>query len=160
MDLADIVEHKKVCTFRPIVCPAARCKTEVRYQQLLEHILTKCKHSFARQNLKTTVGATNETFLKYSFDPDVHAEVGPWKLETLNWKRQQFFLTVKPNGSNNMTNLYIQMLRSSDDCLKYRVRLSICDEEGHDLVSHYDQWSLTIHSQCTWRKKRKLMGGL
>ena len=57
---------------------------------------------------------------------------------TMLWKSKLFFLTVKTNGSNNLTNVYIQMLGSSEVCLKYRVRLSILNKEGHNLVSHYD----------------------
>ena len=56
----------------------------------------------------------------------------------MQWKKNIFFLTVKPNGSNNITNVYVQMFGSSDDCLKYRVKLSIRNKEGLDLVSHYD----------------------
>ena len=37
-----------------------------------------------------------------------------------------------------MANVYIQMLGSSDECLKYKVKLSIRDKEGLEVVSHYD----------------------
>ena len=49
-----------------------------------------------------------------------------------------FSLTVKSDGTKNITNAYIQMLGSRDDCLKYRVKLSILNKEGLDLVSHCD----------------------
>ena len=137
LDLANIAEHKRVCSFKPVACPATHCKTEVSYQKLLDH-LKECRHSHYQQILRST-GDTNETTLKYVFNPEEEpTKDSSWKVETFHWKREHFFLTVKTNGSKNMTNVYIQMLGTSDDCLKYRVRLSILNKEGRSLVSHND----------------------
>ena len=137
MDLANIAKHKKVCSFRPVACPATHCKTEVSYEKLLDH-LKECRYSRYRHN-SLSIGDTNETTLKYVFNPEEEpTKDSSWKVETFHWKREHFFLTVKTSGSKNMTNVYIQMLGTSDDCLKYRVRLSILNKEGRSLVSHND----------------------
>ena len=57
-------------------------------------------------------------------------------LETLHWKRKHLFLTLKSN-ENNMTNVYVQMLVTSDDSLKHRVRLSILNKEGLGIILYY-----------------------
>ena len=137
MDLANIAKHKKVCSFRPVACPATHCKTEVSYQKLLDHI-KECGYSHYQQN-SSSIGDTDETTLKYVFNPEEElTKDRTWKVETIHWKRKHFFLTAKTNARNKMTNVYIQMLGSSDDCLKYRVRLSILEKEGCSLVSHND----------------------
>ena len=138
IDFVNIPEHKRICSFRPVVCPDAKCKIEVSFQKLLEHILKECKYSHCHQNSRTIVD-TNRTTLNYHFDPEEGIKNDlTWYMETIHWKRKYFFLTAKTNASNNMTNVYIQMLGSSDDSLKYRVKLSIRNKEGLDLVSHCD----------------------
>ena len=134
MDFANIAEHKKICSFKPLTCPAAHCKTKVTYEKLLEHILKECKHS---QSKMVQFDSTNEKTLTYLCESE-DLSTCVWKLATLIFKRRHFFLIVKTNASYSMTNAYIQMLGSSDDCLKYRVKLSICNEEGPLHLMSYD----------------------
>ena len=155
IDLALIPEHRKICSFRPVVCPEAKCKTEVSYHKLLEHIQKECKHSHYEQNSRT-IGYTNETTLDYHFDPekDINKDL-TWIIDTIHWKGKHFFLSVKTNGSNKLGNVYIQMLGSTDDCLKYRVKLSIRNKEGLTVVSHFDH-PFSVYME----KEEKYDGGL
>ena len=154
MDFANIAEHKQICSLRTLACPATNCKTAVTYQKLLEHI-KECKYSHYQRNART-ISDTNETTKKYVFDSeeDLTKDLN-WQMNTIRWKSKYFFFTIKTNGKNKMTNAYVQMLGSSDDCLKYRVRLSIRNKEGLDFVSHYDH-PFSVYME----EEEKVDGGL
>ena len=49
LDLANIAEHKKVCSFRPVACPATHCKTEVSYEKLLDHLMNNFRDEFGKK---------------------------------------------------------------------------------------------------------------
>ena len=76
-----------LCSFRPIPCPAAQCNAEVCYQQLLEHILKQCRHSWPGIS---TVDATNEITFDYII-PEVFKEDSASKVVINFWKNRHFF---------------------------------------------------------------------
>ena len=45
---SEVEEHRRICNFRPIDCPSYYCKSKVPFDNLVDHILNKCKNSFAK----------------------------------------------------------------------------------------------------------------
>ena len=112
MDLEKIAEHKTICSFRPVECPATNCKTVVSIQNFHEHI-KECKHSYFRNS--RTIDATNEATRYYAFNSEELTTNLTWQTNTFHWKGEHFSLIVKANRNNKMTNAYIQMFGSSYD---------------------------------------------
>ena len=44
----EVEEHAKVCDFRLLSCPSFLCKKEVPFVIVVDHVLTECEHSFAK----------------------------------------------------------------------------------------------------------------
>ena len=153
VDFSSLAEHRQTCSFRPILCPAVKCKKELSYDNVLRHLLYECQHSWAcgaspqPLNIDSTSDATTVNLVG-------KPETTDWKMITHCWGEKYFFLTVG-RINNRMRNVYVQMLGTGPECLKYKVRMSFKDKDGHELFSHHDH-PFPIHME----EEDKVDGGL
>ena len=135
MSLAEVEEHKVHCFFRNVICPSVQCKKEVRYDQLLMHVLQQCEFSIARGKKKPTTLQTREYNQGFRSNPDNLCS-GKWNVTTLVWKEKYFFLTKNNEEGGKSQNFYIQMLGSTEECSRFKVRISLLDKEGQRVISY------------------------
>jgi len=125
-------EHKKACLFRLVTCPAFSCKEKVAFCHLVDHILNQCGSSMAKIK-STIIDVKGPAYCNYILNNCYLEDVlESFNVITLCWEGKYFFLTaLKPPGS--LWNFYVQMLGSLEECMRYRVSITI-EEKVRGLV--------------------------
>eukprot|EP00092_Neocalanus_flemingeri_P108084 GFUD01138748.1.p1 GENE.GFUD01138748.1~~GFUD01138748.1.p1 ORF type:complete len:330 (+),score=82.64 GFUD01138748.1:13-1002(+) len=117
LPLAEIGAHRKVCTHRLIKCPATLCEDKVSFCSLIDHLMTDCSHSCAKEEKKIDDLTSLEGFF-ISFNVFEGEE---YKTETFLWNGNYFFFnTITANGH---WTFHVEMLGDEEECSKYRSQL-------------------------------------
>ena len=124
-------EHKKVCIFRPIVCPSVLCAKTVTFAHLVDHLLNRCDQTFADDYDVVDQNLFTETYvLSGSKDGD------DLDVDVLSWRDKFFCLALRLDDHH--WNFYVQMMAMVDECNKYMVKLSLVDGNGQERFSFTD----------------------
>jgi len=139
--LMDFEKHKTTFNFRMVTCPSVRCKKGVAYCHVLDHVLGECETSVAKRNksFKNVTGSSHESNYRI---PKEYLLTSQFGVDGFCWKDRYFFLTISKEGYNTTTlqhynrNIYVQMLGTKEECNKYRVGITIRNEQGDESVSY------------------------
>jgi hypothetical protein len=122
--LAGVEEHRRSCGFRVVACPAIQCKAKVGYNKVMDHVVNSCKHSYPSLDLPNK-GLT----LIFHSETNLICKRAMF-MSPCSVDGKLFFL-VQTDGK--FKNIYMQMLGSKEDCLEYKISISMKD--GNDLHS-------------------------
>ena len=129
--LAEVEGHKKICNFRPVSCPSYRCKDKVAFEKVIDHILSKCKHSFSMKYLEgpshsQVFNVPISSFEKYST-----------KVQPMKFHEHFFFLNEKIDNEH-VRRFYVQMLGTPEECKKHTVEIKLADKTGKQVNTFRD----------------------
>lgn len=122
-------EHRQVCPFRPITCPAHDCEVKVAYSHLLDHLLNHCVESMSKEHGVWDMKSSSQTAFPFTyFKGEVKEGRIKYKMWTLRWNNKYFFLTPQ-KMAGGLWNIYVQMLGTREECRRYRVTTTVEEEE-------------------------------
>ena len=127
--VGEVEEHRRVCAYRPVVCPSYRCAKKVSLAHLIDHVMNVCDHSIAKRNGGCRNVKGNTISLSYSFLAEILSTFDS-DVETLSWEDNFFFLTKKKVAEGHYRNFYVQMLGTKEDCKAFRVKINLEDNSG------------------------------
>jgi hypothetical protein len=121
--LAGVDDHRRSCSFKVVACPAIQCKAKVPYNKVMDHVVNSCKHSFSIRDVTTK--ATTQIFhdeTKNICEPAMF--MSPYSVDG------KFFFFVQNLKDRKYKNIYMQMLGSKEECMKYKISISMKDENN------------------------------
>jgi len=122
-------EHRRVCAFRPVTCPALRCNAKVAYSLLVDHLLNHCKESASKEHGMWDMKNSSETYpFIYSTNKEEEGNSSSIRVMTMMWRSKYFFLTVQ-KMAGSLWNIYVQMLGTREECRRYRVTITVEEKE-------------------------------
>ena len=130
----ELEKHVRTCEFRSVSCPSHLCKKEVPLSHVVDHLLTECEHSFARdrdgefQNVDAS--SCNLSLIAQRED----LATGLCDVTTITWQGKFFFLNDTATVDSLHRNIYVQMLASKEECKKYTVTVSLEDKMGQHFL--------------------------
>ena len=133
----EVEEHAKVCDFRLLSCPSFLCKKEVPFVNVVDHVLTECEHSFAKERggeFQSAEKSSSCTISLIAQNEDL--ATGLCDAQTINWRGKFFFLNDTATVDSLHRNIYVQMLATKEECKKYKVTISLEDKMGETLLRY------------------------
>jgi E3 ubiquitin-protein ligase SIAH1 len=122
--LAGVEEHRRSCNFKVVACPAIECKAKVAYNQVMDHLVNTCEHSFP------ILDVTDEAAAHMIYDNETEIICkSDMNMSTFSVDGKFFFL-IQNLKDRKFKNIYMQMLGSKEDCMKYKVNISMKDENN------------------------------
>ena len=134
---SEVEEHRRICNFRPIDCPSYYCKSKVPFDNLVDHILNKCKNSFAKASggkhrRVAEEGEACKSLFHLGRGALVSGIFPRTSVTTFAWKDKFFFLNQVPEASH--WNFYIQMLGTEEECERVTVAITVGEQTGQHFV--------------------------
>ena len=136
-EASKVEEHRRLCNFRPVNCPAYSYKSKVPLANVVNHILNKCDNSSAKE--KGGIYHKIEGPLishGYSIGHealDIGSEAFPvTSMSTFAWSNKFFFLNQVPEALH--WNFYVQMLGTEEECERVTVVITLGDQTGNHFV--------------------------
>eukprot|EP00092_Neocalanus_flemingeri_P039282 GFUD01042768.1.p1 GENE.GFUD01042768.1~~GFUD01042768.1.p1 ORF type:complete len:332 (-),score=65.07 GFUD01042768.1:20-1015(-) len=120
LPLGGIGAHRKVCTYRLIRCPATLCGDKVAFCSIIEHLMTSCSQSFAKEDNWITDLTSETGFFTINFNV---VEIEAYKVDTFLWNGKYFFLNIRRSGYSGDWTFHVEMLGEEEECSKYRAQL-------------------------------------
>jgi hypothetical protein len=121
--LAGVEEHMRSCAFKIVACPAIECRVMVAYNKVMEHSMNACRYSFPILNVNNRAthlmwNDETKTICKSAIN------VSSFSVD------DKFFFLVQNLKDRKFKNIYMQMLGNKEDCVKYKVNISMKDENN------------------------------
>ena len=136
----ELEEHARKCQFRLVSCPSHLCKKEVPFSYVVDHLLTECDHSFAKDRAGEFQNVDKSSCTISLIAQREDLATGLCDVTTISWQGKFFFLNDTATLDNLHRNIYVQMLASKEECKKYKVTVSVEDKMGeHFMRCNYVQ---------------------
>eukprot|EP00092_Neocalanus_flemingeri_P010804 GFUD01011634.1.p1 GENE.GFUD01011634.1~~GFUD01011634.1.p1 ORF type:complete len:407 (+),score=86.08 GFUD01011634.1:109-1221(+) len=131
LPLAEISAHRKVCTCRLIKCPATLCEGKVAFCSMIDHLMTDCNHSYAKEDKKINDVTSQKGFFMQSFKV---VKGKDYKTDTLLWNDKYFFLTIT---AKSYWTFHVEMLGEEEECSKFSYQLVLHKNKDIEANNYY-----------------------
>eukprot|EP00092_Neocalanus_flemingeri_P017292 GFUD01018702.1.p1 GENE.GFUD01018702.1~~GFUD01018702.1.p1 ORF type:complete len:336 (+),score=80.78 GFUD01018702.1:56-1063(+) len=126
LPLGEIGAHRKVCTYRLIRCPATLCEEKVAFRSTIDHLLTNCSQSYAKEEKEITDLTSKTGFFTQTF---YVRKIKAYKVDTFLCNGKYFFLNIRRSGDSDDWTFHVEMLGDEEECSKYRLQLVLHKNE-------------------------------
>ena len=137
--VGEVEEHKKMCPFRLVSCPASLCNKEISWNHVIYHITNECNYSYAKDasDQGEVLLSCSNSRRTLNFSATDHECKGSSKASTYIWMNKHFFLSEK-RESDLYRKFYVQMLGTKEECDQFTVGISLKDKTGQHMVNFSD----------------------
>ena len=132
--VAEVEDHRKICSFRPVDCPSYLCKEKVPFEHVVDHILNKCKHSYSKGAYKDVENSSVTSMFNVLAS---NLATATMDVTMYKWNDKFFFLNMEV-GNELHRKFYMQMLGTDEECKKYTVEISLKAKTGKCAVTFCD----------------------